>query len=150
MDAVSRSEDAIALAAFVQALAKLYADESGRGSLPPPAHSALIRENIWQATRYGLEATLIDLAGHLGSKVPVRSLVQSALQRVAGPARELGCERELEGIDRILRDGNGADRQSRVYAATNDLVAVAREIADLTIASTASRAPREAQPEPPR
>ena len=44
-------------------------------------------------------------------------------------ARELGCERE--GIDRILRDGNGAVRQLRAYAG-GDVRAVARAIADVT------------------
>jgi hypothetical protein len=38
----------------------------------------------------------------------------------------------LEGVRRILRDGNGADRQLAVYAATGDPREVARDIANAT------------------
>ena len=44
-------------------------------------------------------------------------------------ARELGSERELEGVRAILADGNGADRQLRVFNANRDIVEVVREIA---------------------
>ena len=47
-------------------------------------------------------------------------------------ALELGCDRELEGIQRILRDGNGATRQLGVHAATGGVLAVARDIAETT------------------
>jgi carboxylate-amine ligase len=47
-------------------------------------------------------------------------------------ARELGCERELEGIRDILARGNGSDRQLRIFNANRDIVEVVREIADAT------------------
>ena len=47
-------------------------------------------------------------------------------------ARELGSERELEGILEILARGNSADRQLRIYNANRDIVEVAHEIADAT------------------
>jgi carboxylate-amine ligase len=47
-------------------------------------------------------------------------------------ARELGSERELEGVLEILSRGNSADRQLRVYNANRDITEVAREIADAT------------------
>jgi gamma-glutamyl:cysteine ligase YbdK (ATP-grasp superfamily) len=47
-------------------------------------------------------------------------------------ARELGSERELEGVLEILSRGNSADRQLRVYNANRDIVEVAREIAKAT------------------
>jgi gamma-glutamyl:cysteine ligase YbdK (ATP-grasp superfamily) len=47
-------------------------------------------------------------------------------------ARELGSERELEGILEILARGNSADRQLRIYTANRDIVEVTREIADAT------------------
>src|ERR671923_2046234 len=50
--------------------------------------------------------------------------------RVMEPhARELGSERELEGIRDILSTGDGADRQLRVFNANKDIVEVTREIA---------------------
>jgi gamma-glutamyl:cysteine ligase YbdK (ATP-grasp superfamily) len=47
-------------------------------------------------------------------------------------ARELGSERELEGIAALLARGNSADRQLRVFNANRDIVEVARSIADAT------------------
>jgi carboxylate-amine ligase len=47
-------------------------------------------------------------------------------------ARELGSERELEGIAAILDRGNGADRQLRIWNANRDVVEVVRELAKAT------------------
>jgi len=41
-------------------------------------------------------------------------------------------ERRWRGIEQILRRGNGADRQLRVFNANRDIVEVTREIAQLT------------------
>ena len=126
MDAVSRVEDAVALTAYVQALVAHYlADET-----PARRHPVLTNENKWRAARYGLRATVIDLA--LGGPTPIIDLIERTLREIAGDARAIGCDRELEGIRRILRDGNGADRQRAVYAATGDPREVVRDIADVT------------------
>ena len=54
----------------------------------------------------------------------------------AGAARARArFERELEESPDILRRGNGADCQLRVYNANRDIVEVAREIADATEAA---------------
>ncbi|HZW75195.1 MAG TPA: hypothetical protein VFF43_16740, partial [Caldimonas sp.] len=60
-------------------------------------------------------------------------------------ARELGSENELEGIQEIVRNGNGADRQLRVFNANRDIVEVVSEIADATeIAAAPAPAPAPA------
>jgi carboxylate-amine ligase len=58
--------------------------------------------------------------------------VRRTLKELEPHARELGCERELEGISEILRKGNGADRQRRIWNANRDVAEVVREIADAT------------------
>jgi gamma-glutamyl:cysteine ligase YbdK (ATP-grasp superfamily) len=70
--------------------------------------------------------------------VTVAQLVRRRLKELEPHARELGSERELEGISEILRHGNGSDRQLRVYNANRDIVEVAREIADATEAAATS------------
>ena len=130
MDAVGRIDDAIALAAFVQALVARYrAGYDPKRPFDQP-HPALTRENKWRAERYGLRASVIDLDD--GGPVPLAALVERTLRDVAPHARDLGCDRELDGIRRILRDGTGADRQLAVHAATGDVRAVARDIAEVT------------------
>ena len=62
------------------------------------------------------------------------------MKTVEPHARDLGSERELEGIEQILRRGNGADRQLRVFNANRDIVEVVREIAELTEVGAEARA----------
>ena len=129
-DAVTNVEDAVALAAFCQALVKLYSERFDRHEQIPSYHRILTAENKWLAARYGLEAPVMDLATGRRIRVPVAQLVRRTLRDLEPHARELGCERELEGIRSILGRGNGADRQLRVYNANRDIVEVVKEIAD--------------------
>jgi glutamate---cysteine ligase / carboxylate-amine ligase len=131
-DAVTRVEDAVALAAYCQCLVKLYSERHAVGAEIPSYHRILTTENKWLAARYGLEAPVMDLATGRRNRVPVSQLVRRTLKELEPHARELGCERELEGISEILRKGNGADRQRRVWHAKRDIVEVVRAIADAT------------------
>ena len=134
-DAVTRVEDAVALAAFCQALVKHYCERYERGDEIPSYHRILTTENKWLAARYGLEAPVMDLATGRRNRVPVAQLVRRTLRDIEPHARELGSERELEGIREILARGNGADRQRRTFNANRDLAEVVREIADATEAA---------------
>jgi carboxylate-amine ligase len=130
MDAVSRVDDAVGLAAYVQALVARYRADYDAGRRLPAAHPMLTRENKWRAERHGLQATVVDLSA--GGPVPIARTVETTLRDIAPYARDLGCDRELDGIRRILRDGNGADRQRAVHAATGDIRAVAHDVAEIT------------------
>jgi carboxylate-amine ligase len=134
-DAVPRVEDAVALAAFCQALVKHYSERYERGDEIPSYHRILTTENKWLAARYGLEAPVMDLATGRRNRVPVAQLVRRTLRDIEPHARELGSERELEGIREILARGNGADRQRRTFNTNRDIVEVVREIADATEAA---------------
>jgi glutamate---cysteine ligase / carboxylate-amine ligase len=131
-DAVTRMEDVVALVAFCQALVKLYAERFDRGEEITSYHRILTTENKWLAGRYGLEAPLMDLATGRRNRMPVAQLIRRTLKEIEPHARELGSDRELEGIEEILRKGNGADRQLRVFNANRDIVEVVSEIANAT------------------
>ncbi len=131
-DAVTRVEDAVAIAAYVQGLVKLYSERFDRGEEIPSFHRILTSENKWLAARYGLEAPVMDLATGRRNRVPVAQLVRRTLRDIEPHARELGSDRELEGIREILARGNGSDRQLRVFNANRDIVEVVREIAEAT------------------
>jgi len=131
-DAVTRVEDAVALSAYCQALVKLYSERFERGEEIPAIHRLLANENKWLAARYGLEAPLMDLATGRRNRVALAQLVRRRLKELEPHARELGSERELEGIETILRRGNGGDRQLRVFNANRDIVEVVQEIANAT------------------
>jgi glutamate---cysteine ligase / carboxylate-amine ligase len=131
-DAVTRVEDAVALSAYCQALVKLYSERYERGEEIPIVHRTLVSENKWLAARYGIGAPLMDLATGRRNRVALAQLVRRRLKELDPHARELGSERELEGIDEILRRGNGADRQLRIFNANRDIVEVVEEIANAT------------------
>jgi glutamate---cysteine ligase / carboxylate-amine ligase len=135
MDAVTRVEETVALTAYVQALVKHYAERFDSGAELPSFHRILISENKWLGARYGLEAPVMDLATGRRNRAPVAQLIRRTLREIEPHARELGAERELEGIKAILGKGNGADRQLRVFNANRDIVEVASEIADATEAA---------------
>jgi len=139
-DAVTRVEHAVALAAYCQGLVKHYCERYDRGDGIPSYHRILTTENKWLAARYGLEAPVMDLATGRRNRVPVAQLVRRTLRDIEPHARELGSERELEGIREILARGNGADRQRRTFNANRDIVEVVREIADATEAAAATAA----------
>ena len=99
----------VAIAALIQALAAREIERPTAVDLRREA----IEESYFQAERHGLRARLmIDeetaaSAGALGRKI---------LDEALPFARELGGEEALEEVDRILREGNGADEQRRVHA----------------------------------
>ena len=131
-DAVTRVEDAVALAAFCQALVKMYSEHYAVGAEIQSYHRILTTENKWLAARYGLEAPVMDLATGRRNRLPVAQLIRRTLKEIEPHARELGSDRELEGIHEILAKGNGSDRQRRIWNANRDLVEVVRELADAT------------------
>jgi carboxylate-amine ligase len=131
-DAVTRLEDAVAITAFFQALVKMYCEMYESGKEIASWHRLLTTENKWLAARYGLEAPVMDLATGRRNRVPVAQLIRRTLRDLEPHARELGSERELEGVREILSRGNGADRQLRVWNANRDIVEVVREISAAT------------------
>jgi len=112
-DIPMRLDETVAIAALVQAIcARLY--ELRQKNLGFRKYSnALILENKWRASRWGVEGKLIDLGNE--SEVPFRSLMDELLEFVDGVVDELGSRREVESIRWILENGSGADRQLRVF-----------------------------------
>jgi len=131
-DAVTRLEDAVAIAAYCQAVVKALSDRYDAGDEIPTYHRILTTENKWLAARYGLDAPVMDLATGRRNRIPIAKLVRRTLRELEPYARELGSERELEGIEALLSRGNSAERQLRIFNANRDIVEVARAIADAT------------------
>ncbi|MEA3188226.1 MAG: glutamate---cysteine ligase / carboxylate-amine ligase, partial [Chthoniobacter sp.] len=86
----------------------------------------VIDENRWRASRYGIEGKLIDFGRE--TEVETRTLLNELLEFVSTEVDELGSKREMEHIERIMREGTGADRQLAVFHKTNDMKAVVDHI----------------------
>jgi len=130
MDAQTRVEHTIALAAMVQALVRDLADGFDRGEPAPEAPFEMLDENKWLAARHGLEGELVDLPGL--DRVPTKQLARRLLDRAREHSRDLGSAAELEGVDDLLEHGNGAQRQLIVYEANRDLHELMAEIVAAT------------------
>jgi carboxylate-amine ligase len=137
-DAVTRVEDAVAIAAYCQAVVKQLCEQHDAGKEIPSYHRILTSENKWLAARYGLQAPVMDLATGSRNRIPVARLIRRTLSELRPHAVELGSERELEGISEVLARGSSADRQLRVFNSNRDIVEVARAIAEATEALPAA------------
>jgi carboxylate-amine ligase len=125
-DAQSRVDDTIALAALMQAivfkLQKLRRDNVTFRSYP----KRLLDENRWRTSRYGLDGKLIDFGRRC--EVDERDLLHEMLDFVSTEVEELGNQREMAHVERIVREGTGADRQLMVWERTQDMKAVVDQI----------------------
>jgi carboxylate-amine ligase len=118
-DIPMRLDETIALAAMIQAtVAKLYKLHSKNQGFRMYSR-ALLMENKWRASRYGLDGMLIDFG--LEKEVPERDLILEYLDFVDDVVDELDSREELGYIREILQMGSGADRQLRVFEQTGDL-----------------------------
>jgi carboxylate-amine ligase len=121
-DVPMRADETIAIAALIQAtIAKLYKLSTANQGFRL-YRRALIMENKWRASRYGIEGKIIDFGKQI--EVPVRDLIYEYLNFVDDVVDELGSRQEINYIHRILEHGTGADRQLRIYQETGDLTKV--------------------------
>jgi glutamate---cysteine ligase / carboxylate-amine ligase len=106
MDSQARLSSVCGLAALAHGLALAAAD--GDGTAVPTAPEVLV-ESSFRAGRDGLDATV----WHDGALRPVRERIAAALEiaRPHTPAPDA-----LEEIERIAREGNGADRMRAAHA----------------------------------
>jgi carboxylate-amine ligase len=107
MDCQSSLADVAGLAALIHALALRAVEQRG-----PWEHRNVLTESSFRAARDGLEATL----WHDGAFRPVPEIARSAVQLALPYARELGSDAELEEIERMLVEGNGAARRRAAFA----------------------------------
>ncbi len=129
-DVPTRADETICLAALMQAiivkLHRLYTKNMGFRLY----RRALIEENKWRASRWGIDGDLIDFGKR--AEVPMRALALELLEFVDDVVDELGSREEVSYVHTILRDGTSADRQLRVFRETNSLQAVVQHIVQET------------------
>ncbi len=130
MDSQTRIEHTMGLAALAQAMVKELCEHYDSGERLSRYPYEMLDENKWLAARHGLDGELVDLPSD--DRVKTSDLALRVLDRMREHARDLGGERELEGIDDLLERGNGASRQIVVYEANHDFREVVSEIVEKT------------------
>ena len=125
-------DETIAIAALFQAIcAKIYKLRVQNLNFIQYSR-ALINENKWRASRYGIDGYLIDFGKE--EEVNTRVLVNELLDFVDDVVDELGSRHRLGIITKLLEEGTGADRQLKVYEETGNLNAVAAYIKEQYLA----------------
>ncbi|HVX52038.1 MAG TPA: glutamate-cysteine ligase family protein, partial [Chitinophagaceae bacterium] len=115
-------EETIAIAALFQAIcAKLYKLRSQNMNFIM-YQRALLNENKWRASRYGIDSTLIDFGKE--SEVNTRVLIYELLDFVDDVVDQLGSRHAINLVHKILEQGTGADRQLAVYEQSKDFTDV--------------------------
>jgi carboxylate-amine ligase len=87
---------------------------------------ALLNENKWRASRYGVDGNLIDFGKE--EEVNTRALIGELLDFLDPVLDQLGSRHRIESVQDILNHGTGADRQLRTYEEKKELKSVAEYI----------------------
>ena len=117
-------------AALVQGLAKELSEHFDSGKELSRYPFEMLDENKWLAARHGLEGELVDLPH--AERVQTSALARRLLDRMREHAQDLGSLTELEAVEDVLENGNGAARQVVVYEANHDLHEVVAELVAAT------------------
>jgi carboxylate-amine ligase len=131
MDSQTRVEHTLGLAAMVQAMVKELAEHFEAGKRLSRYPYEMLDENKWLAARHGLEGDLVDLPKQ--ARVRTSELARRLVERLRPHSEELGSADELDCLDDLLENGNGASRQQVVYEANHDLREVVGEILAATV-----------------
>src|SRR5580692_3779094 len=115
-------EETIAIAALFQGLcAKLFSLRAKNMNYMIYPR-ALVNENKWRASRYGIDGSLIDFG--IEAEVNARVLIYELLDFIDDVVDQLGSRHALGYVKKILDRGTGADRQLETYEKTNSLTHV--------------------------
>lgn len=125
-------DETVAIAGLIRGLARTcYQEVINNTPLVAVRHELLMSAH-WCAARYGLTGNLIDVIKERA--VPAKELVHQFLDYIRPALEEFGDWEEISSlVERILEQGNGAQRQMAIYQETNSY----DEVVELIVTQTA-------------
>ncbi|MHA4846611.1 carboxylate-amine ligase [Flavitalea antarctica] len=115
-------QETIAIAALFQGIcAKIYKLRSQNLNFIQYSR-ALINENKWRASRYGIDGRMIDFGKEEESNT--RVLIYELLDFVDDVVDHLGSRHAVNYVGTMMEAGTGADRQLKVFEETKSLRSV--------------------------
>src|SRR5207344_2568787 len=119
-------DETIAITALFQAIcARIYMLRSKNLNFIQYSR-ALLNENKWRASRYGVDGYLIDFGKE--EEVNTRALIYELLDFLDPVLDHLGSRHRIAYVHKMLENGTGADRQLAIYEKTKNLTDVAKYI----------------------
>jgi len=121
-------DETITIAAIFQAIcAKLYKLRCQNLNFMMYSR-ALINENKFRASRYGLEGNMIDFGK--AEEVNTVSLIHELLNFIDDVVPHLGSQNAINHVHKIIETGTGADLQLKVFEDEGNMVNVVDHIRD--------------------
>jgi glutamate---cysteine ligase / carboxylate-amine ligase len=131
-DVCTTLDEAVMLAGLCRALVRTCHERAAAGKPYPVARPEILRAAHWIASRYGLDAELVDIEAR--RSIPAREVIQKLLLFVRPALEEHG---DWEEVAMLLSDtlerGNGARRQRQAYERSGRL----EDVVDMLIERTA-------------
>ena len=120
--------ETIAIAGLFQAIcAKLYKLRTQNMNFMMYSR-ALINENKFRASRYGIDGKMIDFGKE--TELDTKILIEELLNFVEDVIPQLGAEEAVKNVQAILEKGTGADRQLNEFKEKQELIEVVDYIHD--------------------
>jgi glutamate---cysteine ligase / carboxylate-amine ligase len=114
--------ETIVIAALFQAIcAKIYTLRTKNLNFIQYSR-ALINENKWRASRYGIDGYLIDFGKE--EEVNTRVLIYELLEFIDDVVDQLGSRHIINLVSNMLEAGTGADRQLKIFEKSEKLTDV--------------------------
>lgn len=121
-DCQSSVEETMAVASLAVAIIAQLGSDYDNGKLMQVLGTNHLEENLWRATRYGLDGSLIDFES--GKEVPAPEAIRQLVDQTGDQWAKIGGSAYLENIYGVLQDGNGAQRQTRMYEESRNIKTV--------------------------
>lgn len=125
-DSQTNIRDTVAISALVVALVARLSTDYDEGRKLEIINTRELDENIWRATRFGLSGNLADFKKR--REVPATDVIRELIEFTGVMNERLGLEKYINRLAEILDDGNGAQRQIRLYEEKLDVAAVFSDV----------------------
>jgi len=109
-DAQTEPWQNLAVSALSVGLVAHLADLYDEGAALPAQPTRYVEENLWRAIRFGLDGKLVDFEREC--EVPAPDALRRLVELAAPRAASLGLQPHLDHVERLLGEGNGAQRQA--------------------------------------
>lgn len=126
-------DDALALAGLIQCLVSSLSAEIDQGTYQYDFHPMMVRQNKWRASRFGLNAELID--PHTCEPQSARELVPQLVDQLRPTAEALHCDKYLDHVLSMARGKSWADKQLEVLQGADRKADVVKHFSDLSRAA---------------
>jgi carboxylate-amine ligase len=121
-DAQAEAWQSLAISSLTVGLIAHLAGVYDEGMPLPILPTRYVEENLWRAIRYGMDGKLVDWAK--GEELTASDAIHQLVEISAPYAEALGLTPHLEDVERMVREGNGAQQQVKAHVEGETLLDV--------------------------